>query len=113
MFHVVGGCFSTNLIFTIDLMLLKPYFHGTTNRTGAPSCFGSASPYMPTQENCQWMHGLIHAQTFHIGKLNAGRTLREHHTAVEQRLEGYKLGLLRGLDFLDEHIQWETDPWYD
>src|SRR5215471_1946182 len=59
------------------------------------------------------MHGLIDAQTSHIGKLNAGRTLREHHTAVEQRLEGYKLGLLRGLDFLDEHIQWETDPWYD
>ena len=26
---------------------MKPYFHGTTSRTGAPFWFGSTSPYMP------------------------------------------------------------------
>ena len=30
MFHVVGGSDPTSLIFTIDLMLLYPYFHGIT-----------------------------------------------------------------------------------
>ena len=44
MFQLVGGCFSTSLIFTIDLMLLKPYFHGTTRRIGAPFWFGSVLP---------------------------------------------------------------------
>jgi hypothetical protein len=29
------------------LALLKPYFQGTTSRTGAPFCLGSTSPYMP------------------------------------------------------------------
>ncbi len=38
----MGGCLSTKRIFTIDLALLKPYFHGTTMRTGAPF-----SPYRP------------------------------------------------------------------
>ena len=33
---------------TSDLMLLKPYFHGTTMRIGAPFWFGNTSPYMPT-----------------------------------------------------------------
>ena len=46
-FHAVGGRFSTKSIATIDLMLLKPYFHGTTNRSGAPFCCGSGLPYRP------------------------------------------------------------------
>ena len=29
-------------------MLLKPNFHGTCSRIGAPSCFGITSPYNPT-----------------------------------------------------------------
>ena len=33
---------------TIDLALLKPYFHGMTTRTGAPFWLGSTWPYMPT-----------------------------------------------------------------
>ena len=33
--RVVGGR-STKRSFTIDLMLLNPYFHGTTSRIGAP-----------------------------------------------------------------------------
>src|SRR4051812_41704880 len=45
--HVVGGSRSTSVIFTTDLMLLNPYFHGTTKRTGAPFCGGSCSPYKP------------------------------------------------------------------
>jgi hypothetical protein len=34
-------------IFTSDLPLLKPYFHGATSRSGAPFWLGSTSPYMP------------------------------------------------------------------
>jgi hypothetical protein len=32
---------------TMDLTDLKPYFHGTTSRIGAPFCAGSARPYSP------------------------------------------------------------------
>ena len=39
---------ATSFIFTIDLMLLKPYFHGTTSRSGAPFWLGMTRPYMPT-----------------------------------------------------------------
>ena len=35
MFHVVGGSRSVRVILTIDLMLLNPYFHGTTSLIGA------------------------------------------------------------------------------
>ena len=42
--HEPTGCFSTSRMRTIDLMLLKPYFHGTTSRSGAPFWFGSTSP---------------------------------------------------------------------
>ena len=52
-FHVVGGSLATKRILTIDLMLLKPYFHGSVMRTGAPSCGGSVSPYMPTETNAR------------------------------------------------------------
>ena len=47
MFQAVRGSCSMKRILTIDLADLKPYFHGTTSRTGAPFCFGSTSPYMP------------------------------------------------------------------
>lgn len=47
-FQVVFGCSRTRLIRTIDLMLLKPYFHGTTRRNGAPFWLGNSRPYMPT-----------------------------------------------------------------
>src|SRR3546814_20909627 len=45
--QAVSGIFSTNLISTIDLMPLKPYFHGTTSRSGRPFCCGSGLPYRP------------------------------------------------------------------
>jgi hypothetical protein len=32
---------------TIDFTDLKPYFHGTARRSGAPFCFGAGLPYMP------------------------------------------------------------------
>ena len=32
----------------MDLMPLKPYFHGTTSLTGAPFWLGRVSPYRPT-----------------------------------------------------------------
>src|SRR5207245_6648296 len=46
--QAVLGCSPTRRIRTMDLALLKPYFHGTTTRTGAPFWFGSTRPYMPT-----------------------------------------------------------------
>ena len=48
MFQDVGGWRSVKRISTIDLMLLKPYFQGTTSRSGAPFWFGSGCPYRPT-----------------------------------------------------------------
>ena len=36
-FHVVGGWSATKRILTNDFKLLKPYFHGITILTGAPS----------------------------------------------------------------------------
>ena len=41
---VVGGWRSVKRISTIDLMPLKPYFHGTTSRSGAPFWLGSTLP---------------------------------------------------------------------
>jgi hypothetical protein len=41
LFQKVRGCSAVNSILTIDLMLLKPYFQGTTSRSGfscAPIC---------------------------------------------------------------------------
>ena len=35
---------SEEVIFTIDLMLLNPYFQGTINLKGAPFCAGKISP---------------------------------------------------------------------
>ena len=43
-FRTADGIDSTKLIRTMPLMPLKPYFHGTTSRIGAPFWFGSASP---------------------------------------------------------------------
>ena len=42
--EAVGGISGRKVIRTIDLMLLKPYFHGTTRRNGAPFWFGITSP---------------------------------------------------------------------
>jgi len=41
---VVRGCSSWKVIDTIDFTPLKPYFHGTTSRSGAPFCPGSTRP---------------------------------------------------------------------
>ena len=43
----VRGHVASNRKRTIDLMDLKPYFHGTASRSGAPFCFGSGLPYIP------------------------------------------------------------------
>src|SRR5262245_28389056 len=48
MFQDVGGWRSVKRISTIDLMPLKPYFHGVISRSGAPFWFGSTLPYSPT-----------------------------------------------------------------
>ena len=38
---------AVSVILTIDFTPLKPYFHGTTSRTGAPSWGGRSRPYRP------------------------------------------------------------------
>jgi hypothetical protein len=47
-FQAVRGWSRVKRMRTIDLADLKPYFQGTTMRTGAPFWFGSTWPYMPT-----------------------------------------------------------------
>ena len=37
----------------MDLMLLKPYFHGTTSRIGAPFCGQSCLPYSPIDRSAR------------------------------------------------------------
>src|SRR5947209_4976923 len=46
-FQNVAGWSAVNSMRAIDLALLKPYFHGTTNRTGAPCCFRRGWPCIP------------------------------------------------------------------
>ena len=43
-FQAVFGWVSVRRMRTIDLMPLKPYFHGTTSRSGAPFWLGSVRP---------------------------------------------------------------------
>src|SRR3954453_4021263 len=47
----VFGRWSVKLKRTIDLIDLKPYFHGTARRSGAPICFKAGLPYMPVTRN--------------------------------------------------------------
>ena len=44
LFQKVVGRSSEKWKRTIDLMCLKPYFHGTARRNGAPNCFASGLP---------------------------------------------------------------------
>ena len=68
--HPAGQrAFSTSRMATIDLMLLKPYFHGTTKRTGAPFCRGNTSPYKTKGQQSQRMHRLVNAQPLAIRPL--------------------------------------------
>ena len=43
-FQLVTGMRSVKSMRTIALMLLNPYFHGTTSRSGAPFWFGRTRP---------------------------------------------------------------------
>ena len=42
---------STRLILTIDLIDLKPYFHRTANRGGAPFWGSKRVPYRPVESS--------------------------------------------------------------
>ena len=52
---------------TIDLALLKPYFHGITTRTGAPFWLGSTWPYIPTVSRVSGCMRLVQPQPFDVG----------------------------------------------
>jgi len=43
-FQVFCGWRAVNSIFTINLIPLKPYFHGVTSRSGAPFWLGIGLP---------------------------------------------------------------------
>src|SRR5262249_24336229 len=47
----VFGRLSVKVKRTIDLIDLKPYFHGTARRNGAPICFATGLPYAPVTRN--------------------------------------------------------------
>src|SRR3569833_1022242 len=49
--HMPTGRLSTNEKRTIDFADLKPYFHGTARRNGAPCCLASGWPYAPVTKN--------------------------------------------------------------
>ena len=74
-------------ILTIDLMPLKPYFHGTTSRSGAPFWFGSTLPYRPDGHERQRVHRLVHAQPSTYGQSSDRALLAGHLLRVEQRRE--------------------------
>ena len=54
--QVVAGCSATRRMRTIDLMLLKPYFHGTTRRSGAPFWLGRSRAVQARREERERMH---------------------------------------------------------
>ena len=103
MFHDAGGCFSTKRTLTMDLMLLKPYFHGTTTRIGAPFCAGKTSPYKTHREDRQRMHRFVHAQSFDVGpfhdRQSSGPGMR---LGSLQGDELDKLGVAGGLGEFDQ-----------
>ena len=109
-FHVVGGCFSTNRIFTMDLMLLKPYFHGTTRRSGAPFWLGSTSPYSPTHKIASGCMASSMRKSFNVGKWNAGVPAGRHLLRIVEGLECDELCFRCGLHLLDERVQRKADP---
>ena len=97
MFHDAGGCFSTKRTLTMDLMLLKPYFHGTTRRIGAPFCAGKSFAVEADGQNRQRMHRFVHAQSFDIGPFARCRKLLSRHAlGIVQRDELDELGVAVG-----------------
>ena len=69
-------------------MPLKPYFHGTTSRSGAPFWFGSVLPYRPDGEQRQRVHRLVHAQRLRRTASRSTRALLARHLlGIEQRRE--------------------------
>src|ERR1700730_6244478 len=90
--HVVGGSPLTNLTFTMDLMLLNPYFHA---------------------KKSQRIHGFVQAEAFNVGIVDSGASRFWHLLEVVKALEGHVLRLRRGLDELDQGVEGVADPGHD
>ena len=52
-------------------MLLKPYFHGTTRRIGAPFCGSSRLAVQAGGQDRQVVHRLVQPQTFDVRPLDS------------------------------------------
>ena len=70
--QAVSGMRSTKVIAMIDLMLLKPYFHGTTSRSGAPFCCGRDLPYRPVARNVSGCMASSMRRPSRYGQSNTG-----------------------------------------
>ena len=79
--QLVFGCFAVTLISTIDLMLCKPYFHGTTSATELP--FVGRVFRMGHAQKASWIRGLVHTQSFSVGPVNdAGERAHTAHLSA-------------------------------
>ena len=72
MFQLVSGSRSMKRIRTMDLMLLKPYFHGTISRRGAPFWFGRTCPYSPTVNSVSGCMASAMVRPSRYGQRNTG-----------------------------------------
>ena len=91
-------------------MPLKPYFHGTTSRMGAPSCGGNARPYSPLASNRQRVHRLVHPQALDIRPVQHVAPLSRHALGIQQSLEGDILRVAERLDHIEQFGQRKTHP---
>ncbi len=96
LFHVRRRLASTKRIFTIDLMPLKPYFHGTTRRSGAPFWPGQRLAVEAHRQQRQRVHGLVDAQAFDVGPVEHAAALAGQLLGIEQRREAPRTSRLRG-----------------
>jgi hypothetical protein len=72
---------------TIDLMLLKPYFHGTTRRSGAPFWFGSTFAVQADRQDRERVHRLVDAQPLDVGPVEH-RAAARHLLGIAAASEG-------------------------
>ena len=89
---------STSAILTIDLMLLKPYFHGTTSRSGAPFWLGRSRPYMPVARIASGCIASSMRSPSRYGQSSTLAPLAGHLLGIEQRLERHVLRARRRLE---------------
>ena len=91
-------------------MLLNPYFHGTTSRSGAPFWFGQHRPVQADGEDRQRVHGFVQPQPLDVRPVEHGLPLAGHLPGVEQRGELDEPGPGVRLGPVDQRPKREPDP---